>query len=343
MRKPPVNCQRIYLACVGVALATSASGCGKLAEVAATQQFVKMKSQALESFPKITTDIYESCMRQASYKFLNSPPNFPDADRKAAIKICESDGKTASESVKVAHELIINYISSLANLAKSEAVDYKPQVEGVSKSLKSLPGLSTDEAKKTVDAGTSIAIILANALASGYQKQQLKLAVLASDGPLQTIVLALAKAIDNYYVNVVLSNEQRQLDSFYTLPIGLVLAQPRPSSVDQYVLHSLNTSWQEKQAITRAKASVASSYLTLLKQISCEHSKLKDTFMNDATRNSERSNQFCPEEESPVRPAIGGNALNQRSNLERYQKVLASYATELDRLSRQTKKIYSMD
>ena len=277
-------------------MATTA-GCGPLAEVTATKQFSKMQDQALDIFPKIGGDIYDSCMRQASYKFLNAPPRRTDDDRIVAIKICEIEGAQAMNAVNNTHALIIGYLASLGNLAKGETVDYKSQVNDISKSLKTIPGLDTDQRKKAVDAGTSIATFLAKAFATGYQKQQLKAAVISSDIPLQVLVRSLTKSVDEYYLNVILTTERNQLDNFYSKPIGLALVQPRTTSVDQYVIHNLNSSWHEKQAITRAKASLARAYLGLLGNISCEHSKLKDKFLHDAAKGAENANLFCKKED----------------------------------------------
>lgn len=320
------------------------TGCGPFAEVTATRQFVKMQDQALEIFPKISSDIFDSCMRQASYQLLNTPPKRTDDDRSIAVKVCEIEGTQARNAVNNTHAFIIGYFASLGNLAKGEAADYKPQVNDISKALQTIPGLNTEEKKKAIDAGTRIATFLAEVFAAGYQRQQLKEAIISSDEPLQVLVRSLSKSVDDYYLNVVLTAERNQLDNFYSKPIGLVLAQPRTTSVDQYVIYSLNSTWQDKQAITRTKASVARSYLGLLGSISCEHSKLKDMFLRDVAKSAENANPFCPKESlDNVGSNTSSRPVSSQYTLARYQQLMARYSSDLDRLSGESRKVYSID
>jgi len=330
--------------CLGTALVATTTGCGPLAEVTATRQFVRMQDQALDIFPKIGSDIFDSCMRQASYQFLNTPPRRTDDDRREAVKVCEVEGIQAMNAVNKTHAFIIGYLASLGNLAKGETVDFKPQVNDISKALKTIPGLNTEEKKKGVDAGTRIATFLAEVFAAGYQRQQLKEAVINSDEPLQVLVRSLSKSVDDYYLNVVLAAERNQLDNFYSKPIGLALAQPRSTSVDQYVIYNLNSTWLEKQAITRSKASLARSYLGLLGSISCEHSKLKDMYLRDAAKGAENANPFCAKESlANASSSTSSSPVNSQYTLMRYQQIMAGYSSDFDRLSRETRRVYSMD
>ena len=330
--------------CLGTALVATTTGCGPLAEVTATRQFVKMQDQALDIFPKIASDIFDSCMRQASYQFLNTPPRRTDDDRRVAVEVCEVEGMQAMNALNKTHVLIIGYLASLGNLAKGETVDYKPQVNDISKALKTIPGLNTEEKKKAVDAGTRIASFLAEVFAAGYQRQQLKEAVTSSDEPLQVLVRSLSKSVDDYYLNVVLVAERNQLDNFYSKPIGLALAQPRTTSADQYAIYKLNSAWQEKQAITRTKASLARSYLGLLGSISCEHSKLKDMYLRDAAKGAENANPFCAKASlASASSSTSSSPVSSQYTLMRYQQIMARYSSDFDRLSRETRRVYSMD
>jgi|LakMenE01Jun11ns_1017448.scaffolds.fasta_scaffold9846123_1 hypothetical protein len=330
--------------CLGTTLVATTTGCGTLAEVTAARQFAKMQDQALEIFPKIGSDIFDSCMRQASYKVLLSPPRRTDDDRMTAVQVCEIEGVQARNSVNKTHGLIIGYLASLGNLAKGATIDYKPEINNISKALKTIPGLNIEERQSAVDAGTRIATFLAEIIASGYQRQKLKEVIVSSDKPLQVVVYSLSKSVDNYYLGSVLAAERSQLDIFYSTPIGLTLVQPRTTSVDQYVVYSLNSTWQEKQAITREKTSIARSYLGLLKEISCEHSKLKDTFLHDAARSAENANMFCPKEnQASISHSNSPASISSQYTLRKYQQAMAKYSSKLDRLSREAKRVYSMN
>lgn len=321
--------------------ALMAVGCGTLPEVVATQKYAKMQEQAADVFPRIANDFYGSCMRSASYTLLNDPPKVLDLERARTEEVCELVALKTKKAVNDTNSLILGYLSSLGNLATGEAVDYKPQVEEIGKSLQSLPGLGTDESIKTIDAGTSLATFLFKLFASGYQKQQLGQSIRSYDNQLQVLVGALSSVVEKDYIGRILQVERIALDSYYRLPIGIAKAQPRKSSIDEYVEYSLNSAWLEKQEIIRGKQAAAKNYISLLKQVSCDHSKLKDLYMNDSSKTSENSNPYCPKAD----PSIGHAGIKNTSisDILRQQKLiqsLDSYSVKLTKLTRLAERVY---
>lgn len=318
-----------------------AAGCGTLPEVIATQKYAKMRDQAADVFPKIANDFYGSCMRSAGYTLLNDPPKVLDQERARTEEVCELVAQQTKKAVNDTNSLILGYLSSLGNLATGEAVDYKPQIDEIGKSLQSLPGLGADESKKTIDAGTSLATFLFKLFASSYQRQQLSQSITSYDKQLQVLVGALSSVVEKDYIGRMLKVERIALDSYYRLPIGIAKAQPRKSSIDEYVEYKLNSAWLDKQEIIRDKQAAATNYISLLKQISCDHSKLKDLYMNDSLKTSENSNPFCLK----VDPSIGqaGIKSTNTSGILRQQKLiksLDSYSIKLTNLARLTQRAY---
>jgi len=321
--------------------ALMAAGCGTLPEVIATQKFAKMHEQAADVFPKIANDFYGSCMRSASYTLLNDPPKVLDQERARTEEVCELVAQKTKKAVNDTNSLILGYLSSLGNLATGEAVDYKPQIEEIGKSLQSLPGLGADESKKAIDAGTGLATFLFKLFASGYQRQQLSQSIISYDKQLQVLVGALSGVVEKDYIGRILKVERNALDSYYRLPIGIAKAQPRKSSIDEYVEYNLNSAWLDKQEIIRGKQTAATNYISLLKQISCDHSKLKDLYMNDSSKTAENSNPYCPMAD----PSIGqaGIKSNSTSIILRQQKLiqsLDSYSVKLTNLTRLAQRVY---
>jgi hypothetical protein len=318
------------------------AGCGDTPEIVATQKYAKMQEQAADVFPRIASDYYDSCIRTAGYTLLSDPPKVLNEKRLRTEMMCDLVAKEAKKAVSDTNALIIGYLTSLGNLAKGEAVEYKPQIDDITKSLNTLPGLNGDQSGQAVDAGASLARFLLKIVASGYQKQQLGQSITNNDEQLQVLVKALSIVVGQDYVSRMLKTERLALDSYYSLPIGIAKAQPRKSSLDEYVEYTLNSAWLEKQGIIRDKQAVAEKYINLLKQISCDHSKLKDIYTDDRLKTSETSNPFCRKADQLSSQAISKNT--RISELQRRQKLVQSlnnYTATIEELSRLSQQVYT--
>ena len=104
------------------------------------------------------------------------------------------------------------------------------------------------------------------------------------------LVVALDTSVKDYYIMGSLEGERNALDRYYKTLINEILNQPAGQDVANrhYVTEELRANWSEKQEIIREKQALASDYLRLLKGIACDHSNLKNLFLDNRNKSGER-------------------------------------------------------
>ena len=267
------------------------NGCGTPLEIQAVQKYAEFQTQSAELFPKIADDVYKSCIRQLDYINLNRQTI--DKDRDAREAIC-NNSETGSVALKKAytqtHNVIHEYLVALGALAADELTNFDAEINAVGESIQRLPGLGEDQKKDAISAGTGLARLLFKAFTNDYRRGELKEAIVTADPSLTTLVVALDTSIKNHFINGLLETERGSLDSYYKLLINPIFNQEEGQDVAirQYVTEELRSNWSEKQEIIREKQDLASDYLTLLKGIACDHSSLKNLFLDKGNESGER-------------------------------------------------------
>ncbi|PZD70395.1 hypothetical protein C1752_13121 [Acaryochloris thomasi RCC1774] len=314
------------------------SGCGTPLEIKAVQKYAEFQTQSAELFPKISDDVYKTCIRQLDYIILNRETI--DTDRGVREAVCNNP-ETGSIALKKAytqtHNIIREYLGSLGALAANDLTNYDTEINAVGESIQRLPGLDSGQRQEAVSAGTALARILFTAFTNNYRRRELKEAVITADPSLTKLVVALDTSIKNHYVNGLLETERNSLDSYYKLLINPIFNQREGQgiAVRQYVTEVLKSNWSENQETIRLKQDLAASYLTLLKGIACDHASLKNLFLKTKTENAE--NLTC--ENTP-----GLESLFAKSSTiypEDLVLVIESYSREVAILNDRADKVFT--
>ncbi|WP_375500260.1 hypothetical protein [uncultured Nostoc sp.] len=254
------------------------------ADIKAAQELAKLRGQAITIFPEMANDVYQSCRRTAELSLLNIPTeNFGeiDKDRKGAREICKGNPAAASQSLNDVNALILDYLDALGKLASDNIINYDKNLDEINNSLRSLPGLTQEEQKNAVDAGTEIAKFLFRIATEAYRRDQLKSVIIGTNDYLQTLSTALEKAVTKGYINGVLENEQAALDNYYRYYLGRILSAPQTESVSAQTTteHTFDQDWKKANSSIEAKKDFAKDYLFLLKNIAADHQKLKGMYV----------------------------------------------------------------
>jgi hypothetical protein len=335
------------------ALTIALVGCGEDSNILKTRDYSsKIYADAAVIFPAISNDILQSCLREASYRSLvrNSPI---DSSRSLAKQNCElnlsSSAASTSQSVDSIHKLITSYLKSLAGLSEAKITDYSKEVTTISSSLKTLPGLSSEDTKKTVDAATTIGNYLISFATSSYQKKTLKEIVVSTDTSLSQLVYALSTALNLGYIGskdrVGLQQERESLDDYYGQVIRRSLAKEPRTSFNDYMEVRLNNEWILSQNQIDQRRLVALQYLSLLKRIACDHTRLRLAYEGRSDVKAEDVNTLCKN------VADGGlqglttpqfpDSLTVRNQAGMSAAVM--YSLELSRLKAKVAKTYSLE
>jgi hypothetical protein len=249
--------------------------------------------------------------------------------------------------VESIHKLIIEYLKSLAKLSDVKNTDYLKELTAISGSLKSLPGLSTEETKKTVDAATTVVNYLISFATSSYQSKTLKDVVVSTDSSLSQLVYALSTAMNFGYIGTKyrlgLQQERESLDDYYGQVIRRSLSIEPRTSFNDYLEVRLNHEWIQAQNQIDQRRLVALQYLSLLKKISCDHTRLRLAFEGRIDAKVEDVNSLCRDGaigglQSQEIPRLSGNLwIYQHSGMD----AAIMYSLEMSKLKANVSRVYS--
>lgn len=330
--------------CFAIALV----GCGEDSKTLKTREFSSKISADIDViFPAISNDILQSCLRTASYRSLvRSTPI--DSLRSLAKQNCKKEtsisAASTSKLVESMHKLITSYIKSLAKISDAKDTDYSKEVTAVSSSIKSLPSLNTEDTGKTVDAASSIGEYLISFATSSSRKKTLKEKVVSTDKSLSQLVYALSTALNLGYIDSILQNERDSLDDYYGKVIKKSLVEYPRTSFNDYMEVHLNNEWILAQNQIDERKRIAIEYLSLLKRITCDHTRLRLAYEGRSDVKVEDVNTLCKDHTDGGLQGIKSSKY-PISPIVRYQagmNAAVMYSIELSKLKAKVAKTYSL-
>lgn len=288
-------------------LAILSSSCAANSGIEDVAKFSKQaKADIMSVSPALVNDISESCKRTQALqlptgeKLFQEDPNTGRLifliDKNIQSRCATKEMKKATDSYKSGHILIANYIATIGKLAGANLPIFDTQMQALVPALGGLPFIADKDSKATVDAGGSIATILFRVFGEGFQRSQLISTMSAADLPLQVIAMNYGNSITNYYMNGLLETEMLAVTAFYGNPLDNArrpTTSPVLLGINPFITTSLTRSLvAERQEVNKRKA-FAETYVTLLYEVSCDHTKLKEALQGKSISNAIQINSLC--------------------------------------------------
>lgn len=279
--------KRMVLSGIGILLL---GGCQSDDILKATKEYAKLSSKAQNIFPTIQQDLVATCIRSVNLNMpiLGEDPVAMAAARDSLILKCRIEEGATAKAISDIHDLIVFYINSLAGLGADKS--YSKELIALSESVKSLPQFKTGnteaetkDIKEIIDAGSTISVVVSDYLTKAYRASKVRDAVLQSDQALSTLVYALSNATYFGYIgdrlrpntSPGLARENYKLNYYYGAPLRQSMRSLPRQAYQDYIQVSLNNQWVAEQARIDERRAFASKYLSLLKDIACDHTQLR--------------------------------------------------------------------
>lgn len=352
MHRREYSLKRTVLSGIGILLL---GGCQSDDILKATKEYAKLSDKAQNMFPTIQQDLVATCIRSVNLNIPNIGANPVEmaAARDSSILKCQIGEGATAKAMSDIHDLIILYLNSLAGLGSDKS--FGKGIAALGESVKSLPQFKTGnteaqakEIKELIDAGSTISEVVSNHLTKAYRAGKVRDAVLQSDQALSTLVYALSNATYFGYIgdrlrpneSPGLARENYNLNYYYGAPLRQsIRALPRQPYQD-YIQVSLNNQWVAEQARINERRAFASKYLSLLKDIACDHTQLKLLIEKRTDLKAADVNPNCKDS------AQGGLQVNARTGLDetalqsRMKSRMALYRERMQDLALQYDRIF---
>ena len=231
-------------------LSCGACGC---VSTQAVQQYAAYSRTMIDQVQPVAADFYDSCVRSNQYR--------PFENRSQ----CTSE-KAAAAGIGNVALVLDRYNSALGALAADSKVAFDKELDGLAAEIGTLPiGVN----KTQIDAVGSIAKLLANAAASGYQKHEVAKFVRQANTSVFVVADALASMIEKNY-DLAISNELLAWESSF-----------RTAEKTSKDLHSptwnsyADAQWQQRAGLEK-KLEASKMLAAALRRIGATHQQLSD-------------------------------------------------------------------
>jgi hypothetical protein len=319
------NATRVSSAFGFCLIAISLVSCGEDDKVKMVADYsAKIQPKLNTVFSQLISDLETTCRRSESYQFfLNArhPKDVLTFDTSTSTGVTTAldswlimkcdQGKTqeAKKAFAAGHTIIENYILTLGKLSGAKLVTFDPQVERIGTALQGLPSLSSPELKSTVEAGTAITQILFKLIAKNFQEAQVVTMVDNSDSSLGTLTKNYAISVERYYRDGLLKSESIDEQNFVNVPLSFALAPTgsREIALNPFIKVSLANMLIEGQESMTKRRLFANQYIDLLKEIACDHSKLRVVLNGGMLNSLALGDDSCVSRASVVLPHARGD------------------------------------
>jgi hypothetical protein len=288
-------------------LTTLVAGCGSNSEIAAVGKFSEKTKAEINSIgPALVSDISESCKRSQAWALPTGEKLFQEdpesrklvflLDKKARERCDTKEMTAATDSYKAGHKVISRYIAAIGKLAGADIPVFDDEMKSLVPALGGMPFIPDKDTKATVEAGGSIANILFRIIGEGFQRSKLVSSMASADKPLEVVATNYTDSINRYYINGLLETEMLAATAFYGNPLDIVRRttnSPVLLVINPFLTANLTRSLVvERQEIAKRKA-FAETYISLLNEISCDHTKLLFSLQGNSASSADRENAIC--------------------------------------------------
>jgi len=328
------NRVRIPVAATGL-LAMLVASCGSNPNIEAVAKFSEnTKSEISSISPALVSDIAESCKRTqvlalpTGEKLFQEDPETRSIvfliDKQIKTRCITKEMTTATESYKAGHKVISRYIAAIGKLAGANIPIFDSEMKVLVPALGGMPFITDKDSKATVEAGGAIATILFRILGEGFQKSQLIASMTSADQPLQVVAMNYGDSINRYYIKGLLETEMLAVTAFYGNPLEnarSLTTSPVLLGINPFITTSLTRSLvAERQEVNKRKA-FAETYVSLLYNISCDHTKLKEALQGRSISNAVQENVLCLR--------LQQNTITQLKPLENQDTTASTYIAQI--------------
>lgn len=233
-------------------------GCGgNVVDLKSLAVFATLSEKAAEKYPKIVKDLDGSCLRAV---------NFRDREeRQKGQENCQENyGTTFQQKTIIPHTALVNYLRTLAAMARDDVISFDPELNNLAGTLQDL-----DADRNQVSAVSNLFSFVAKAAGDQYRRNQIKQAVLESNNSVLLIVQNLKKIVKDNYLEVQLDIEEKELVAFYQETI-LSLRQQNQEGLARLA----GRKELEEVAVLERRQKDAMTYIAILDEIEQGHNQL---------------------------------------------------------------------
>lgn len=227
------------------------------ADLRAIRQFADRSAQAAQG-TALREDYVQSLERQKRYQ---GRAQLEELDRLAAERKKQQPGLAALQ------QGVEGYLKAVGALAADDVIVYDSSLDALATSLTGANWVSASQ----VQAGASLAKLLAKAATDAYRQRQLKRLIAEANADFQIVVEALAGIAERDFVGS-LENEGVAADKYYRA----ILAEAEHAPPQQAAIALVRERWQEKQDALAAKQAACRAYAQALRKIGAAHQLLYD-------------------------------------------------------------------
>lgn len=326
-------------------------GCQSDDILKATKEYAKLSDKAQNIFPAIQQDVVATCIRSVNLNMPNigADPVAMAAARDSSILKCRIGEGATAKAMSDIHDLILLYLNSLAGLGSDKS--FGKGIAALGESVKSLPQFKTGnteaQARELLDAGSTISVVVSNYLTKEYRASKVRDAILQSDQALSTLVYALSNATYFGYIgdrlrpneSPGLARENFNLNYYYGAPLRQSMRSLPRQPYQDYIQVSLNNQWVAEQARIDERRAFASKYLSLLKDIACDHTQLRlliekrtDLKPSDVNPNCKDSAQGGLQVNARMGSADTALQARMKFRMDLYRERMQDLALQYDRI-----------
>jgi hypothetical protein len=205
------NKRGLYLGIILIFL-TSYTSCVNLQHV---NRFATSSVDVLSHEDDIGYSFTQHCLDFKCKEIYHIPTNFSKDFGEEPMR-CDCDTfKMADKTLVLFNNVLTAYLTGLANLSDNQAVNYN--FDNLIKAV------DVDQIKDKLQITKSdisslgkLATIISNDLMDLYRKRKLKDIIKKSNSAFDTVISAYRKCMNNYYKNIVLEGDYRNLSNLYT-------------------------------------------------------------------------------------------------------------------------------
>jgi hypothetical protein len=224
----------------------------------AVRQFVTTARDATSRFSPFVQDIADSCVRR---KLAERPATEIADTAGLATGACKEDSDLAPDLLG-SMNVLAAYLNALNSLASNDTVSYDKEVDGFADKVQAtakFPAPATDAVK-------GLAKFLADAVASGYQRKKLAVALKEADPHVTVLTDILGHIIGVEYVRD-LDNEADSLKNRY-------IDAMRSNQHNDAVALLLQRQWMRDLATLQKRRTAATDYQRVLEKVRDGHKQL---------------------------------------------------------------------
>ena len=280
-----------------IALATALSGC---LNPAAVREYAAIANAAAEEFPGVAAITYDACVERNSFEQLATKDQ---PDQQAIQDEC-ADSKATEESLLLAHNVLEDYLRSLALLASDNLVTFDEETKAAVDQVGSLAQLNADQ-KKAV---TGLTQLLFKAFTDGYRRGKLTHVIGEANPHIRSVTEALKEILEED-LDQKLNGLESEIESYYRTGIASARAHD-PNAEESLQVRSWKLRLVEEKARVAASREATTAYVKILEDIAEGHEEL----------NKRRSALGSKE----TLQALFSYASNIRKNLKAVQKAFTT-------------------